>query len=217
MSTENSARIARYNMEHITDTAMELFFSKGIKVTSVDEIAKLGKISRVTIYKYFPTKLDIAVSVFRRYLHFGSPIIKDTFFSASYTELNGFEQIRLQLSIYSKIHLENPVFLPFISELDIIVSEIDTESEIKRQNALINKNFDEFYMNAIRKGLQDGSIFKRAEFETSDYLYVRKIIEGLYIRCYLCFGREHFIVNQKEVYNELNYAVDKISVAFFKP
>lgn len=122
MSTENSARIARYNMEHITDTAMELFFSKGIKETSVDEIAKLGKISRVTIYKYFPTKLDIAVSVFRRYLRFWSPIITDTFFSSSYSKLSGFEQIRLQLSIYSKIHLKNPAFLPFISELDIIVS-----------------------------------------------------------------------------------------------
>lgn len=88
---------------------------------------------------------------------------------------------------------------------------------MNKQNSLINKNFDEFYFNAIRKGLQDGSISKREEFEDADYLYVRKIIEGLYIRCYLCFGREHFIVNQQEVYDKLSYAVDKISIAFFKP
>lgn len=217
MSTENSARIAKYNMEHITDSAMELFFSGGIRATSVDEIAKQGKISRVTIYKYFPTKLDIAVSVFRRYLRFWSPVIQDTFFSERYPALSGFEQIRLQLSIYCKIHLENPAFLPFLSELDIMVSEIDAAGEMNKQNSLMNKNFDEFYYNAVRKGLQDGSICKREEFEEADYLYVRKIIEGIYIRCYLCFGRAHFLVNQKEVYDKLDYAVDKISIAFFKP
>lgn len=217
MSTENSKRIAQYNMNHITDTAMELFFSKGIKETSVEEIAKLGKISRVTIYKYFPTKLDIVVSVFRRYLHFWSPLIQGTFFSESYPNLSGFEQIRLQLSIYSRIHLENPAFLPFLSEMDIILSELDTESELNKQYSRINKDFNGFYFNSIQKGLQDGSICKRAEFEDADYLYVRKIIEGLFIKCYLTFGRKHFFINQKEVYDKLDYAVDKISIAFFKP
>lgn len=217
MSTENSRRIAKYNTEHITDTAMGLFFSKGIKETSVDEIAKLGEISRVTIYKYFHSKLDIAVSVFRRYMRFWSPLVKETFFSESYETLSGFEQIRLQLSIYSKIHLENPAFLPFISELDIMLSEIDKEDELNKQNCLINQDFNGFYINAIRKGLEEGSICARAEFEDADYLYVRKIIEGIFIRCYLCFGRKHFIINKKEVYDKLDYAVDKISIAFFKP
>lgn len=160
MSAENSKRIAQYNRNHITDTAMELFFSKGIKETSVEEIAKVGKISRVTIYKYFPAKLDIVVSVFRRYLRFWSPLIRETFFSESYTTLSGFEQIRLQLSIYSKVHMENPAVLPFLSELNIIISEIDTASERSKQNSLINRDFNEFYINAIRKGLQDGSICK---------------------------------------------------------
>lgn len=217
MSAKNSERIAKYNMELITDTAMELFFSNGIKETSVDEIAKLGKISRVTIYKYFPAKLDIAVSVFRRYLRFWSPLIQETFFSERYSTLSGFEQIRIQLSIYSKIHLENPAFLPFISELDIILSELDNKEELTRQNALINRDFNGFYINAIQKGLQDGSICARTEFENADYLYVRKIIEGIFIKCYLCFGRKHFFINQKEVYDKLDYAVDKISIAFFKP
>lgn len=91
------------------------------------------------------------------------------------------------------------------------------EEELNRQNSLINMDFNGFYINAIRKGLQDGSICTRAEFEDADYLYVRKIIEGIFIRCYLCFGRKHFLVNQKEVYDKLNYAVEKISTAFFKP
>lgn len=217
MSTENSKRIAKYNMEHIADTAMEPFFSKGIRGTSVDEIAKLGKISRVTIYKYFPTKLDIVVCVFRRYLRFWSPLIKETLLFEAYQTLCGFEQIRLQLSIYNKIHLENPAFLPFLSELNILMRENNTECELHKHDASINKDFNKFYFNAIRKGLQDGSICKRSEFEDTDYLYVRKIIEGIYTKCYLCYGREHFFTHKKEVYDELVFAVDKISIAFFKP
>lgn len=216
MSAGNAERIAEYNRNHITDTAMELFFTKGIRETSVEEIAKQGKISRITIYNYFPAKLDIVVSVFRRYLRFWSPLIKDTFFSESYPALSGFEQIHLQLSIYNIIHLENPAFLPFLSELNIMMRESDSTKEGDKRNALINDSFNEFYFNSIQKGLQDGSICKRAEFENTDYLFVRKIIEGIYIKSYLCFGRAYFFTHQQEVYDELVFAVDKISIAFFK-
>lgn len=217
MSAENSERIARYNMIHIADTAMPLFFSKGIKETSVEEIAKQGNISRVTIYKYFPTKLDIVVSVFRRYLRSWSPVIKEALFSKDYQKLSGFEQIRLQLSLYSEIHMQNPAFLPFLSELNIMLSENNVKKENNRLNSIVNKKFDDFYFTSIHKGVQDGSICTRPDCEETDYLYVRKIIEGIYIRCYLCFGREHFFTHQKEVYDELAFAVDKISTAFFKP
>lgn len=177
----------------------------------MDQIAKLGNVSRVTIYKYFPTKLDIAVSVFHRYLYFWSPIIKEAFLSLSYPELNGFEQIHLQLSIYSKIHLENPSFLPFLSELTIIISETNTVGGMN------NKKSDDLYSNAMKKGLHDDSICKPDEFDGADYLDMRKIVEGIFIRGYLCFGREHFLIHQTEVYNQLTYAVDKISIAFLKP
>lgn len=217
MSTESSARIAKYNIAHITDTAMGLFFLGGIKETSVDEISKLGKISRVTIYKYFPTKLEIAVSVFHRYLNFWSPLIKEAFFSLSYPALNGFEQIHLQLSIYSKIHLENPAFLPFFSELIIIVRDTDIVGGMNNENHVISEKCNEFYFNAMQKGLEDHSICDQGEFEGADYLDIRKIVEGIFIRCYLCFGREHFLIHQKEVYNQLTFAVDKIAIAFLKP
>lgn len=93
----------------------------------------------------------------------------------------------------------------------------DTESELDKHNSAINKDFNEFYFQAIQKGVEDKSICKRPEFEDSDYLYVRKIIEGIYIRVYLCFGKEYFFTHQKEIYEELLLAVDKISIAFFKP
>lgn len=217
MSKENSKRIAQYNMDHITDTAMELFFSNGIKGTSVEDIAKHGDISRMTIYKYFPSKADIVVSVFDRYLIHGSPCVKQKLFSEDYESLSGFEQIRRQLFIYAELHMENPAVLPFLSEVNVLMRENEYVRETKKKNCLPYNSFNEFYFNAVQKGLRDGSISKRAEFEENDYLFVRKIMEGVYLKCYLFFGREHFFIHQKVVYEKLVFAADKISVAFFKP
>lgn len=217
MSVENSERIAHYNKEHITNTAMELFLSKGIQETSVEEIAKLGNISRVTIYKYFPSKLDIVEAVFIQYLTFCSPCVRETFFNKKYDQATGYEQIRMQLFIYAKMHMENPGFLPFISEINILLSNPIEIGLLKKKCCLSYQTFNEFYSNAIRKGLQDGSISQRSSFEEHDYLFVRKIVEGVFLKCYLFFGRKHFFINQKEVYDKLMFAADKISIAFFKP
>lgn len=217
MSTENSERIAQYNKDYITDTAMELFFSKGIHETSVEEIAKQGNISRVTIYKYFPTKLDIVESVYSRYIDLYSSCIKQHLYSERYDQANGFEQIRLQLFIYPEMHLENAAFLPFVSEYSVLLSGNSQVFESKKKHGLPYHKFNELYSKAIQKGLMDGSISKRSAFEEHDYLFVRKIVEGVFLKCYLFFGREHFFINQREVYDKLIFAADKISIAFFKP
>lgn len=217
MSTENSKRIAQYNMEHITNTAMKLFFSKGIKVTSVEEIAKLGNISRVTIYKYFPTKLNIAVSALCQYVHHESPYVQQNLLSKNYEDKNGFDQIRAQLFLFSEIQLENPAILPFLSELNVLLCNDDIARDSNKKKCFSYIGFNKFYSDAVQKGLQDGSICKRSEFEENDYLLVRKIMEGMILKCYLCYGREHFFIHQKEVHDKLAFAAEKILIAFFKP
>lgn len=217
MSTENSERIAKYNIEHISNVAMKLFFSKGIRETSVNDIAKLGNISRVTIYKYFPTKLDIGISVLCRYVHNESPYVQQNLLSKNYESKNGFEQIRAQLFLFSALQLENPAVLPFFSELNVLLGSDEIVRDTNKGKCLTYIGFNEFYSNAVQKGLQDGSICKRSEFEENDYLLVRKIIEGMILKCYLCYGREHFFIHQKEVHDKLTFAAEKILVAFFKP
>lgn len=217
MSAENSGRIAQYNMNHITNIAKGLFFSKGIKETTVDEISKLGKISRVTIYKYFPTKLDIGVAVLCQYVHYESRYVQQNLLSKSYEAKNGFDQIRAQLFLFPEMQMENPAILPFLSELNVLLGSDEIVRDMNKTKCLTFIGFNTFYSNAVQKGLQDGSICKRSEFEEKDYLLVRKIMEGMILKCYLCYGREHFFIHQNEVYEKLAFAADKILVAFFKP
>ena len=44
--------------------ATELFYQQGWRLTSVAEICRVAGVSRVTFYKYFPTKQDLVKSIF---------------------------------------------------------------------------------------------------------------------------------------------------------
>ena len=44
--------------------ATELFYQQGWRLTSIAEICRVAGVSRVTFYKYFPTKQDLVKSIF---------------------------------------------------------------------------------------------------------------------------------------------------------
>ena len=48
--------------EQILLAASELFYSQGIRATGVDAIAKAAKTTKMTLYRYFPSKDDLIVA-----------------------------------------------------------------------------------------------------------------------------------------------------------
>jgi len=53
--------------EKILSAASELFYSQGIRATGVDAIAKAAKTTKMTLYRYFPSKDDLIVAVLRQH------------------------------------------------------------------------------------------------------------------------------------------------------
>lgn len=51
--------MARNLQEHILQTASQLFYSQGIKATGVDAIVKAAGTTKMSLYKYFPSKDDL--------------------------------------------------------------------------------------------------------------------------------------------------------------
>lgn len=49
--------------QHILETAFRLFTEKGIELVTMPEIAEASGIGRATIFRYFPAKLELVVSV----------------------------------------------------------------------------------------------------------------------------------------------------------
>lgn len=58
--------MARNLQEHILQTASELFYSQGIKATGVDAIVKAAGTTKMSLYKYYPSKDDLVVAHLRK-------------------------------------------------------------------------------------------------------------------------------------------------------
>ncbi len=210
MARKNSERIAEYYLNHITDIAMKLFLEKGIESTSMEEIADYGTISKVTIYKYFPTKLDIVIGVVRKYLVNNTRYMSEELFNEDYYKKSGLEQVRMYLMVYAQIHQENNNILPFFSELDMLISK-DKVSE-PWYDEVVNSfsDYTRYFEEAFEKGIRDGSILKRIDNAKDLYPIYRDMIQGVYLKLYLRLGREYFINYNMEVYNTLKFVVDEI-------
>ncbi|MDD4150945.1 MAG: TetR/AcrR family transcriptional regulator [Bacteroidales bacterium] len=48
----------------ITNVAKDLFYKHGFKRVSVEEICKTAKVSKMTFYKYYPNKIELAKAVY---------------------------------------------------------------------------------------------------------------------------------------------------------
>jgi len=56
------------NRQAILQTAEEVFLEKGYQATTIDEIAEWAGVTKRTMYKYFPSKLALYVSMFDDFL-----------------------------------------------------------------------------------------------------------------------------------------------------
>jgi AcrR family transcriptional regulator len=54
----------KYN--DVLRTAKELFWKHGFKRVTVEEICQKGNVSKMTFYKYFPNKTELAIEIIRR-------------------------------------------------------------------------------------------------------------------------------------------------------
>ena len=50
-------------LQQITQTAYDLFWRHGIKRVTIEEICRTSGVSKMTFYKYFDNKNDLAISV----------------------------------------------------------------------------------------------------------------------------------------------------------
>jgi AcrR family transcriptional regulator len=71
--------------ERVLRTASKLFYAEGIRAVGVDRIAAEARVSKMTLYRHYPTKDDLVVAVLeardepaRNLLHAGSEHAADT-------------------------------------------------------------------------------------------------------------------------------------------
>ena len=92
------SKIRKQQMEQrthqILHTALKLFCEKGIEDTSVEEIAKAVGVGPATIYRYFETKAELAISAGIAYWQMVAGKYLDSLSQEAYQKLNGIQQIK---------------------------------------------------------------------------------------------------------------------------
>jgi AcrR family transcriptional regulator len=58
--------MARNLKDHILETASTLFYSHGIKATGVEAIVRAAGTTKMSLYKYFPSKDDLVIAFLRK-------------------------------------------------------------------------------------------------------------------------------------------------------
>lgn len=144
--------------QQILQSALKLFCEKGIEETSIEEIAKAAGVGPATIYRYFETKAELAISagiaywqkVAEKYLHVLS--------KKEYGKMSGALQMQCIFDIFIKIFQEELLFLKFLQEFDIFVRKYQISQERLAQYEEYILNLKPYVTDALEKGLRDGTL-----------------------------------------------------------
>lgn len=176
-----NAAIKKRNIQRINDAAIKLFFKKGIDATTVNEIAQLARVSKVSIYKHFNSKLDIALSIADNLFHEFKTSVSDTVFGEQYDKLTGFEQVKRIVENYTRLQDDDPIYYIFLVDLNIFLlrhrDEVDAPITTDRFSEILKPRF----VSALEKGRRDKTIGVISTSYEEIYEMVSATFRGIYL------------------------------------
>ena len=133
--------------------AKELFIQKGIQATTLGEIAAAARVTRPTIYQYFPNQAEIAWALLEEL--FGT---EQEMWLPLDGNGTGYERLAELLSYHCAHWSQNPEPLRFLIQFDTMYAraqEVDRLLEITRR---VLGGATSAVIRVIREGIADGSL-----------------------------------------------------------
>ena len=139
--------------EGIIDAAEMLFLEHGIESVNMADIASVAQVTRATLYKYFPSKEEVAWTVFERYCEciVESARLFDT------RHLNGAQRVEHIMRSWQQTFFESPQMALYFAQFDVLYSR---QGSAERMNSFKwhLHNGEEPIVTALRDGIADGSV-----------------------------------------------------------
>lgn len=146
----------RERKERVIHAAFTLFSKKGIDGVTMSEIAQLAGVSDISVYRYFETKLDLAmetVALLWREVVAGMTRHID----ATYSEKSGFEQLQILLDGFAYLFEEKSGYVRFSYDYKLYLIRHGATLLEDEGPGMLAPLYGR-YCAALRKGLEDGSI-----------------------------------------------------------
>ncbi|MFA8341472.1 MAG: TetR/AcrR family transcriptional regulator [Rhodothermaceae bacterium] len=172
-------REIKLRRQYIVDVAQELFKKYGYENTSMDDIAKESEFSKTTLYKYFKSKEELSIYVYRK-IHLEKMAVLRSFIDKGKT---GADKLYQFAQAYIKFFAENPDALRFQLAWDYkgINKEIISKEQV--EEIFSSYDYDFVYLNdIIVLGKKDGSFREDLDNEAvldTYYLLLRSLLNQM--------------------------------------
>ncbi len=144
-----------FRRRHILDRARELILSKGVRETSMEEIARAADYTRRTLYSYFRSRDEIFLLVFKASLEQGWAAQRNAMAEAE----NGLNKVMAWGHAYHEVALEQPRLLQLMVYLDYQgIDPAHFAPESLESIRLLNEEVRAGLSAAFRLGIEDGSL-----------------------------------------------------------
>ena len=154
----------------ILEASFKLFAEKGIDTIAMTDIAKKAEIGVASLYRYYETKDEIAIRTtiwaWEKLKFVFLPLINNQ----EYEALNGINQVAKICSIFTTLFETQNDFLRYIYFFDSYAIRTKIEQGRLRDYEVLISTVQDIVENAIKKGLNDGSINSKYK-EQSSLLY----------------------------------------------
>ncbi len=153
-TAERREREKEQRRESILDAAEKVFFSRGVKEATMDEIAGAAELSKGTLYLYFKSKEDIYFGINHRALR----ILRGMFETAMAAPVPGVEKTREIGRAYYEFSQKYPDYFEAMMHFDAEVTRPDEVGSVGIECHREGMAVLGLVAESVRQGIRDGSI-----------------------------------------------------------
>jgi AcrR family transcriptional regulator len=156
---ERKEREKLQRKQEIITAAEKIFFSKGFINATMDDIASQAELSKGTIYLYFKNKEEL----FNVFVHQAISKLYDLFVEYSSKQNSGILKVKAIGEAYIKFYFDYPNYYQAIMYDESQVTHEFTLSNLDDEVTTIKMATNQFFIDTIQEGINDGSINKNLD------------------------------------------------------
>lgn len=190
MVNENSSdlspkKLKDRRIERAVSACAELFLANGIENVKMTDIADLSGIGVATLYRYFGTKIGIAIDAMTFLWNDLRNLFSGVFDSETFMSQTGIKQLHDLMKMFLVLFSAHKDFMRLLGEFDrFVIHENVPSGQLKGyENSIID--FYPIVERAYEKGISDGTVRKTDDFRLFYMTYAhaltalcKKFIDG---------------------------------------
>ena len=151
-------------VERAVAVCAELFLANGIENVKMTDIADVSGIGVATLYRYFGTKIGIAIDAMTFLWDDLKNLFSGVFDSETFLSQTGIKQLQDMLKMFIVLFTAHKDFMRLLGEFDrfVIHENVPPEQLEVYERSVIN--FYPVIERAYNKGVEDGTVRKIPEF-----------------------------------------------------